>query len=615
MRGVFLQVLYISLVLIFIGSCTPKVESGTPTLRKLADSLDRAHYAGDQYLVNLLREELMNQSHPDSALTGSATVRIFDLSRLMESGELHLAEERIQQDLKWARDNDMGYVVAKLYAQSGNLKYYQGNLDEASDWWQRALEEIARNGVGLDYSVGSYYNNLGIVALEQEQYKTAVDYFQNAQERFLATRGKDSNYWTCKINEAAARIELGQLNLAESLLNNIDRSYSPFIEMLYHLNRAKLALFTEDSVLFFKEMELCVDELDESPNYLDIVSTLYMRGALAFAQYSLPEWLLPVSASADVSFYTLLHHRLRESRGEAGIYSTEFLRDLSKDNLSGSDVGMIYESLMEDYLEAEAWVDLSTVFAEFRDFEKTRIAGELEKREIDMESYEHLRKLETQNAALLEENSEHLISLNRTSWILWGMAILILFMLLWYGMYLKIQRKRKTLAEKEKIITDMKLHESEREKEEMAKQKDRQQRKIKRTAQLIKQIQSLKDEISDLHKSFGTRADVEEAASRISKLRINFNLLFAQYNDFTMDIMSDGRLENLKGQFMKKYSALTDREATVAALIALDFSTSDIAKQLNRSVKNIEYQRTILRKKLDIDSEVSLNHFIGGVFN
>ena len=121
----------------------------------------------------------------------------------------------------------------------------------------------------------------------------------------------------------------------------------------------------------------------------------------------------------------------------------------------------------------------------------------------------------------------------------------------------------------------------------------------------------MRDEIMSLHKMV---ADVEnnpeDLSQRANKLKMSFNSLFAQYSDFTMDIMSDGRMEDYKAALLKKFPELKDREATVAALIALDFSTTDIAKNLSRSVKNIEYQRTILRKKLNIDPEITLNDFM-----
>lgn len=62
----------------------------------------------------------------------------------------------------------------------------------------------------------------------------------------------------------------------------------------------------------------------------------------------------------------------------------------------------------------------------------------------------------------------------------------------------------------------------------------------------------------------------------------------------------------LTNQLKKRYRVLTNKELMVLTLILSNYTSSEMALLLDRSLKNIEYQRTQIRKKLAIPPDITI---------
>lgn len=616
LRGVNKSTFFlISIVGLLSGaiSCVPSPAKSYPPIEALADSMESAYRRGDEYQGSLFREQLLRYPNPDSAHFAEATVRMFDMNRLVQSGALDEAEIELENQLEWVRSVQMDLFEVKLIGLRGNLAYFRGDYESARLNWLAAVDAALRvQSSGMSHFIASVYSNLGILALDDEQYKTAINYFQGAQDRFLKSTGPIDNYWMSMINEAVCRIILKQYDIAAHILIGVDSTSSTDVALIYHMNQANLGLAQKDSAWFSFQMEATAQLLQHNPNYTNTLAQLWFEGGAEFGISQIPDWVPDFDfRSLELSDFSVMYHLYQLKIYGEGIYSAEQLLQFLDEDLSYDLRDMIYKSLIQSASKTTDLSRLVKLQEEYADFLNEREEHNLQAMQLDFESYERLRELTRDNESLLLENDIKTLSLSRTSWMLWIVSLLMAFMVLWYVMYRRIVGKRRALELQEATITKLKLQEAQREREEMDRQKAMNQRKLKRTSQLIHQVQNMRDEIMSLHKMV---ADVEnnpeDLSQRTNKLKMSFNSLFAQYSDFTMDIMSDGRMEDYKAALLKKFPELKDREATVAALIALDFSTTDIAKNLSRSVKNIEYQRTILRKKLNIDPEITLNDFM-----
>lgn len=70
--------------------------------------------------------------------------------------------------------------------------------------------------------------------------------------------------------------------------------------------------------------------------------------------------------------------------------------------------------------------------------------------------------------------------------------------------------------------------------------------------------------------------------------------------------------ENFFRNLMEKYPSLTQSDLRLCAFLRLNMSTKDIANMLNISLKGVEAARYRLRKKLSLESDVSLGEFLIG---
>lgn len=70
--------------------------------------------------------------------------------------------------------------------------------------------------------------------------------------------------------------------------------------------------------------------------------------------------------------------------------------------------------------------------------------------------------------------------------------------------------------------------------------------------------------------------------------------------------------ENFFRNLMERYPSLTQSDLRLCAFLRLNMSTKDIANMLNISLKGVEAARYRLRKKLRLDSGISLGEFLIG---
>ena len=106
LRGVNKSTFFlISIVGLLSGaiSCVPSPAKSYPPIEALADSMESAYRRGDEYQGSLFREQLLRYPNPDSAHFAEATVRMFDMNRLVQSGALDEAEIELENQLEWVQ--------------------------------------------------------------------------------------------------------------------------------------------------------------------------------------------------------------------------------------------------------------------------------------------------------------------------------------------------------------------------------------------------------------------------------------------------------------------------------------------------------------------------------
>ena len=120
-------------------------------------------------------------------------------------------------------------------------------------------------------------------------------------------------------------------------------------------------------------------------------------------------------------------------------------------------------------------------------------------------------------------------------------------------------------------------------------------------------LSKVKDELQKLYKNNANNNDVKKAIQLLNDVEKN--------NDNWDQFAS--HFDKVKNDFLKKikemYPALSNTDLKVCAYLQLNLSSKEIAQLMNISVRGVEVSRYRLRKKLQINTEQTLNDFLNGI--
>lgn len=207
---------------------------------------------------------------------------------------------------------------------------------------------------------------------------------------------------------------------------------------------------------------------------------------------------------------------------------------------------------------------------------------------------------------------------------LWAkMAYFLLAMLAVFGLIRlrKIERHKQQLKHERQLAQLRYIHQLEIEKNEkeivklnneklahevMAKTKElasTSMQLLENSGALIK----VRDELAKLD----TGDDEDSNLKRINTLLKDIEKNSANWNQFAshFDELNDGFLNNLKA----KHPALSRNDLKVCAYLKLHFTSKQIAQLQNITVRGVEIHRYRLRKKLQIETELSLNDYLNTI--
>ena len=123
---------------------------------------------------------------------------------------------------------------------------------------------------------------------------------------------------------------------------------------------------------------------------------------------------------------------------------------------------------------------------------------------------------------------------------------------------------------------------------------------IKKVALLKKQLENIVDEKSPNYNEKET----------LKKLKLSLNSFFDNYRELTQMMQKKLNVDKIIDFIKKEYPEISDKETRVIEYIALHFTTKEIALLMDKSEKSIEYYRSQIRKKMNINAASSLEDYL-----
>ena len=123
---------------------------------------------------------------------------------------------------------------------------------------------------------------------------------------------------------------------------------------------------------------------------------------------------------------------------------------------------------------------------------------------------------------------------------------------------------------------------------------------IKKVALLKKQLENILDEKNPNYNEIET----------LKKLKLSLNSFFDTYRELTQIMQKKLNVDKIIDFVKQDYPEISIKEIRVIEYIALHFTTREIALLMNKSEKSIEYYRSQIRKKINLNPNVSLEEYI-----
>ncbi|MDD2984221.1 MAG: hypothetical protein PHQ74_12615 [Crocinitomicaceae bacterium] len=498
----------------------------------------------------------------------------------------------------------------KYFAQ-GAEKYIDGKFKAAIKSWEIVFDYAKKDSIkaveiSISTNIGAAYNSLGY-------YKTALSYFLNSNSVYEKMKLKNKGYWMNYLNIGACYVSLKQLDTAEKYLKST-LSFDEEIDFLKNFNLANLYGEKNDKKLFHSykkkvdqqigdfqlyssgwnsvELDFLIKWKDTAslkvfltemqPTYQEeLLGTklLYNRAHLMIYQKlfepieKIESYEEEIEAENNFSvkkdFYNLLKsYYVKQNNISKVLYYSDLIFESSKSFADEQNILAV-----EDYITAQALIDLKSKY------EAEKLLGEVVKQQLAQS------KLQFRFSVLL---------------ILIAIAIAILLF---------------KNAKKSKLIDQLKLSESqsqllikELEKKELSDNLRLSEDELNSSMVSIKKILLLKKQLYDLSSTNASKDD-----ELIKQINLILNSFFDNYRDLNYLINKKVNVEKVISTLKSEFPNLNEREFQVVEYVLLQFTTKEIALLMDKSEKSIEYNRTQIRKKINLSADNSLENYLSAI--
>jgi DNA-binding CsgD family transcriptional regulator len=229
-----------------------------------------------------------------------------------------------------------------------------------------------------------------------------------------------------------------------------------------------------------------------------------------------------------------------------------------------------------------------------------------EKLKTQLEDYELLEKYEeinTENKLLEVINLSNKEKISKQRQIQLFLIIAVILLLLLLGSLYLSRNKSNLLKQKEmelSILESISLKECL----EVA------QRNSKLLQRLFYKTSLLKKQLDDFFNTFNWTYHTDEALQEVMRAKSNIRSFYQLHHDVLEKNLVNDEISAKMERIQQQMPDLNEKELKVIEYVFQEFSTSEIAILMGKSIKNIEFIRTNIRKKFAIDSSQDLNTFI-----
>lgn len=514
----------------------------------------------------------------------------------------------IQRDIDQNPDSsEYQYVSAHL----GVLYYQSQMMDSAIYFWRETERYTGKDR--LNQNAAANLSNLGSAYMSKGLFQSAISYFVEAKEIFEALGEKNENFWVNHLNIGVSHMETGNLKKAEQVFVQIPGDLSANMSAIKYINLAKLFALKNQENTFRYWLALAKSQLVSSTFYERVYDEVFLEFVLKFKNRNMLsreiDRLAMDYGKGSMNYDLLLC--------EALIFLDKPLPDdffEMKDKLGQQDhiLNQQFHHLMSVYYESKG--QFAQALNHHKQFQEEGNSLKEERNAQELLDYSILSERKDMAMALEKQKEQNEIQAQRLKAQIYFIAALVfLIVLLFLGgfFFYNAQRAKAKDSEERINVQNLQLNWVQKEQERLQQDLQFKSAKLQSVLNTVTKLAILKKQIDGFFKSLDESSQVDPSSKTLLKrLRLDFNSFFNNYHDLAIIANLDGEDTKMVEAVKLRFPNLNENEHRVVLFILQKYTSKEMATLLSCSEKNIEYYRTQIRRKLEIEKDKNLYDFL-----
>jgi DNA-binding CsgD family transcriptional regulator len=497
----------------------------------------------------------------------------------------------------------------KSLFEKGIKAYENHNYNTAISIWKKVLKVNEKKkdtnlGFKTRINIGAAYNAIGY-------HKTASQYFISLNS--TQKKGKKNDmYWINNVNIGVCYMSLEQYDLAKQYFEATEEN-TPYISFVKKLNLAKWHAIKNNKATFYSLQKEISNQVANYPMFESIWEEVQLEFLINWNDKTNLGLLLDVikpKYHSNNLFLKLKTNQALLLLNEKPLESIDQILNYEDEVIGSNDLflkNLYFKFLKEFYFKIN---DINKYHKFDKLWEESNEQYVKEKNMLYLEDFKAAQELDELKGKFSEVQLKNQLIQNQLSKsnILFRFSVIIIIMGL--GIIFLLTRnykKNKKIHELSVLQSQNELVKKESEKIELKENLKETSEELTASILNIKKVALLKKQLENIVDENNQNYNEKET---LKKLKLSLNSFFDNYRELTQMMQKKLNVDKIIELIKKENPEISDKEIRVIEYIALHFTTKEIALLMDKSEKSIEYYRSQIRKKMNINAAFSLDDYI-----
>jgi hypothetical protein len=497
-----------------------------------------------------------------------------------------------------------------LLFEKGSNAYAKYEYDQAIQLWKKVLEKAEKLKdsnfiIKSNINIGASYNALGF-------HKTALNYFLKTEALFKNYKLQEAPYWINHLNIGVCYMSLDQFKNSEKYFETT-KNFDNYIVFLKKLNLAKWFALQDQQEKFISFQSDIEKRIIEFPMYYEIWNEMQLDFLIKWKNTNkIKKALERLKPEYDQQN---IHLKLLLNSGNLLVYnqtieSESKLLSYNELIIDSNDMYLkdLYYSLLKLFYYTSNNITKYHFFSELCN--QNEAALNKEKNMLYVEDFKAAKELDEIKLKYKEEKLKNELIQNKLSKselkLLFSLVIIVMGIGIIF-LVIRNYKKNKKINALSLIQSQNELNKKEFEKVVLTENLKEKADELTVSILNIKKVALLKKQLEKIIDEKNPNQDEKDI---LKQLKVCLNSFFDNYRDLNLLMQKKLNVDKIVRLISKEFPEISSKETEVIEYIMLQFTTKEIAVLMDKSEKSIEYYRSQIRKKFQLQPNNTLEQYL-----